>query len=350
MTWIGIIFLVVILLTVIFGYVLSGPGYAGSKTDHFDGKRFTNPNGLAAQNLWGVLKYGIYRKPERWTKDYETDIRIEAIPEPKQDEVQISFVNHSTFLIQAGGLNILTDPVWSKRCSPFQWVGPERMRPPGFSIDLLPKIDIVLLSHNHYDHLDVNTIKTINQKHKPKFIAPLGVGKFLSKLGVTESTELDWGQTEKFKSCNIKGIPANHFSSRGLFDRDKTLWCGYLLKFGDYKIYFLGDSGYGPNFKKLGEEEGNIDLAMIPIGAYLPKWFMSPIHISPEEAVQVHQDVKAKQSIAMHFGTFPLADDGMETPIKELRTALAKSKLSEDEFMVPDEGGVYTFNMSTGTD
>lgn len=350
MTWIGIILLAVVLLTVIFGFVLSGPGHEGGMTDHFDGKRFINPNGLAAQNLLGVLKFGIYRKPEKWIKDYETDTRTEAIPKPKQDEVQVSFVNHSTFLIQVGGLNILTDPVWSKRCSPFQWAGPERMRPPGFSMDLLPKIDIVLLSHNHYDHLDVNTIKAIHQKHKPKFVVPLGVGKFLSKLGVTDSSELDWGQTENIDSCSIKGIPANHFSSRGLFDRDKTLWCGYLLKFGDYKIYFLGDSGYGSNFKTLGEEEGSIDLALIPIGAYLPKWFMSPIHVSPEEAVQVHKDVRAKQSIAMHFGTFPLADDAMETPIQELRKALAKSNLPKEEFMVPDEGGVYTFSMATNPD
>lgn len=345
MTWILSAILIIVLLTIIIGFVLSGPGYKGPKSDHFDGKIFSNPNGLAAQNLIGVMKYGITRKPEKWIKNYETAVRTDPIPTSNLNEVQISFVNHSTFLIQIGGYNILTDPIWSKRCSPFQWVGPERMRPPGIGMDLLPKIDLVLLSHNHYDHLDVNSIKDIVKKDNPKFIAPLGVGKFLSKLGVEKYNEFDWGQEEQFGNISIKGVAANHFTSRGLFDRDKTLWCGYLLNFDGYKLYFMGDSGYGPNFKVLGEQEKTIDLALIPIGAYLPKWFMSPIHVSPSEAVQVHQDINAKQSIAMHFGTFPLADDGMHTPVTELKKSLALNGISEEEFMVPDEGGVYSFGI-----
>lgn len=346
MTWIGIGLLVIVLLTVVFGFVFSGPSYKGPKSDHFDGKKFSNPNGLAAQNLLGVLKYGIKRKPEEWVKNYETDVRTESIPIPQENEVQVSFVNHSTFLIQIGGYNILTDPIWSKRCSPFQWVGPERMRPPGFSMELLPKIDLVLLSHNHYDHLDVNTLKAIAEKHNPKFIVPLGVGGYLSKLGINDSIELDWDATTSFGELDIKGISANHFTSRGLFDRDKTLWCGFLLNFNGYKCYFVGDTGYGPNFKQLGEQERQIDLALIPIGAYLPKWFMSPIHISPAEAVQVHKDINSKQSIAMHFGTFPLADDGMHTPQKELKKAISNKDMNEDEFIIPDEGGVYTFKLA----
>lgn len=345
MSWILFVILLIFLLTTIIGFMLSGPTYKGPVSDHFDGKKFSSPSGLEAQNLIGVFKYFVKRKPEAWVKNYETDVRTEPIPSPKENEVQVTFVNHSTFLVQIGGYNILIDPIWSKRTSPFQWAGPERMRPPGISIDMLPSIDFVLISHNHYDHLDVNTIKAINEKHKPKFIVPLGVGKFLSKMGIDNHTDLDWDQTTILDSISVKGVSANHFTSRGLFDRDKTLWCGYLLNFGGYKIYYAGDTGYGPNFKKIGEEEKSIDLALIPIGAYLPRWFMSPIHISPEQAVEVHLDVKSKQSIACHFGTFPLADDGMHTPPRELKKALSTKNISEEEFIVPDEGGVYSFKI-----
>jgi len=345
MVWIFYFFLSLVILTVLFGYFLSGPRYKGPKSDHFDGTKFTNPNGLEAQDLIGVLKYGLYRKPEKWTKNYETDVREIPIPDLKENEVQISFVNHSTFLIQVGEMNILTDPVWSKRCSPFQWAGPERMRPPGIPMDLLPPIDLVLLSHNHYDHLDVNTIKELKQRFDPQFVVPLGVSEFLEKLGVTNKEEIDWHQKITRSSIDIKGVPASHFTSRGLFDRDKTLWCGYLIDYKGYKIYFVGDSGYGPNFKVMGEQDGPIDLALIPIGAYKPEWFMSPIHISPDEAVQVHQDVRSKQSIAMHFGTFPLADDAMDTPAKDLEIALKKYGVAENEFIVPEEGKSYIFKV-----
>lgn len=329
----------------LFGFFLSAPGYKGPSSNHFDGKRFINPNGLQAQNLIGVMKYGLFRKPEKWTKNYETDIRTTAIQIPALDEVQVSFVNHSTFLIQVAGLNILTDPIWSKRCSPFQWVGPERMRPPGIPMEMLPPIDLVILSHNHYDHLDVNTLKLLEEKYSPKFIVPLGVGSYLDKLDIQNKVEIDWYQNTSVGQLDIKGIPANHFTSRGLFDRDKTLWCGYLFNFEGYKIYFAGDSGYGPNFKTLGEQEQSIDLALIPIGAYKPEWFMSPIHISPDQAVQVHQDINAKQSIAMHFGTFPLADDGMYTPQKDLKQSLDQRGINSEKFIIPDEGKSYVFKI-----
>ncbi len=345
MIWIFYLFLGITILTVVFGFILSGPGYDGPKSEHFDGKRFVNPNGLQAQNLIGVMKYGLFRKPEKWVKNYETDVRSESIPPVQESQVQISFVNHSTFLIQVAGLNILTDPVWSKRCSPFQWVGPERMRPPGISMDQLPPIDLVLLSHNHYDHLDVNTVKEVKQRFNPQFIVPLGVGAYFNKLGIDDVEEIDWHQKINKSNIVIKGVPGSHFTSRGLFDRDKTLWCGYLLEIDGYKIYFAGDTGYGDNFKAMGEQEGVIDLALIPIGAYKPEWFMSPIHISPDQAVQVHNDVNAKQSIAMHFGTFPLADDGMDTPAKDLLIALDKYGVNKEKFIIPDEGKSYVFDM-----
>jgi L-ascorbate metabolism protein UlaG (beta-lactamase superfamily) len=328
-------------LTILIGFLLSGPAYSGPVTDHFNGKKFLNPSGLQAKGLENVLKYFQEKRTEKWFKNYETDIRKEPIPNPIDNQIQYTFVNHSTFLIQNQGINILTDPIWSERCSPFQFAGPARMRPPGIPFENLPKIDLVLLSHNHYDHLDTNTVRKIEKQWSPTFIVPLGLKKVLEKLGCRNVIEIDWWEAIDYKDLNIKAVPANHFSSRGMFDRDVTLWAGYVVKSESHKIYFLGDSGYSDIFKTIGEREGPFDLSFIPIGAYLPEWFMSPIHISPEQAVQVHLDVKSRQSVAMHFGTFPLALDGPERAPKELIGSLEKRGLNLASFFIPDEGGVY---------
>ena len=327
----------------IVGYVLSEEGHKGPVTDHFDGKKFHNPDGRPAQNLDAVLKYAFVRKPEPYTENYETTVRQEPIlPSPSQG-TNITFVNHATFLIQTNGKNILTDPVWSKRCSPFQWAGPRRMRPPGVPFEMLPHIDLILLSHNHYDHLDIDTLYRLRDQYDPQFIVPLGVGKMLSKRGFTKVEEMDWWDSKDVMGLQIQSTPANHFSARGMFDRDRTLWCGYLLNHQGFKTWFLGDSGYGNIFKTIYERVGAIDLSLIPIGAYKPRWFMSPIHINPEEAVQVHLDVHSKQSVAMHFGTFPLADDGQGVAEADLKIALEKLEVDPERFIVPDEGVTYQF-------
>ena len=334
------------LIVFLFGFFLSGPTYKGPKSDHFDGKKFINPSGLEANGFSSVLRYMRERKPEPYKFNYETFVRSEALPtRVEESQIKISFVNHSTFLIQYAGLNILTDPIWSFRCSPFQFAGPNRMRPPGIKFDDLPKIDLVLLSHNHYDHFDVNTNKDLIKKHNPQFVVPLGMRKSLEKLGSKRVEEIDWYQSTNFEKVSITGTPANHFTSRGFFDRDKTLWCGYLLQFGKHKLYFIGDTGYGPNFKEIGEKYGPMDLSLIPIGAYKPEWFMGPIHINPAQAVQVHNDIRSKQSIAMHFGTFPLADDGQGTAERELSKALEIAELDPKLFIIPDEGFSYDFSI-----
>ncbi len=335
--------LLFILLVIIIGFSLSEKGYQGPISDHFDGKKFLNPDGLPAQNFPAVLKYGLTRKPEPYTENYETYVRTEAMPPPPTLGTKITFVNHATFLIQANGKNILTDPVWSKRCSPFQWAGPKRMRPPGLAFEALPQIDLILLSHNHYDHLDLDTLYRLREKYDPQIIVPLGVKNMLSKRGFTKVAEMDWWDTKSIMGFEIQSTPTNHFSARGMFDRDKTLWCGYLLKYQGFKTYFLGDSGYGQIFKTINERCGPMDLSLIPIGAYKPRWFMSPIHVSPEEAVQVHLDVQSKQTIAMHFGTFPLADDGQGTAEKEFAIALKEKGVDSKSFMVPEEGMTYSF-------
>ncbi len=325
-------------LVFLFGYVLSCKPYKGPVTDHFNGKRFRNPSGRPANGFKEVGEYGRRRQPDRWQRVTDPEHTTRTIPKPTDGKTQYTFINHSTFLIQIDGLNVLTDPIWSKRCSPFQWAGPQRMRPPGIVFDNLPKIDLVLLSHNHYDHLDKNTVKDLIRQHDPSFIVPLGLVHLIKKFGSNKVTALDWWEEKPFQQLHIKATPANHFSSRGLFDRDKTLWCGYILSGQKEKLYFVGDTGYSSVFKEIGEREGPFDLCFIPIGAYKPEWFMSPIHISPHEAVQVHLDLKSNKSVAKHFGTFPLADDNPERSCSELIKARKKAGLSETQFSIPTEG------------
>ncbi len=335
------IILLFILLVVVIGYLLSCKPYKGPKTEHFDGKKFINPSRRPANGLKEVGEYGRTRNPDKWRFVADAEHENRNVPSPKEDRIQYTFINHSTFLIHIAGLNILTDPIWSERCSPFQWAGPKRMRPPGIAFENLPHIDLVLLSHNHYDHLDKNTIKRLVKKYNPTFIAPLGLSHLLHKYGCKEVHELDWWKETNYKQLKIKATPANHFSSRGIFDRDKTLWAGYIISTDKEKIYYAGDTGYSEVFKTIGQKEGPFDLSFIPIGAYLPKWFMSPIHISPDQSVLVHQDVKSKRSVAMHFGTFPLADDNPERSKQELSQHKEEAGLSDSEFMVPMEGQTY---------
>lgn len=321
------------------GYSVSAPVYKGEALAHFNGKQFKNPSGIEAKGFGDVFKFLLNRQREPWAKNM--DLASGPAPEsnPDPDKIKITFVNHSTFLIQYKGLNILTDPVWSQRTSPFQFAGPERMRPPGINFEDLPKIDLIIISHNHYDHLDANTMKKLAVKFNPKVISPLGVSAFVKKLGFDNTIDLDWWEISNFQELKITSVPAQHFSGRGMFDRNATLWAGYVIQSADKKIYFAGDSGYDKNiFREIGRHFDSMDVSMIPIGAYKPRWFMSVIHVDPKEALLIHKDVNSKQSIAMHFGTFPLADDGQNDPIKELNAELLESNIEKEDFIIPKEG------------
>lgn len=322
------------------GWVFSTPAYRGTPRAHFQGGTFRNQNGAKAKGLLAVFKWIFQRDSGPWTKNYE-----EGVGEPPvahSEELIITFVNHSTFLIQWKNLNILTDPIWSERCSPLTFVGPLRMRPPGIKMEDLPKIDLVLLSHNHYDHLDIRTIKILEADHQPQFVVPLGVARYLQKNKIKKIHELDWHDTVD-TGIQITSTPAQHFSGRGMFDRDKSLWCGYLLQINGHKVYFAGDSGYGDLFKEIGQKYGPMHVSLIPIGAYIPRWFMAPIHMSPDLSIQAHMDVQSQHSIAMHFGTFPLADEGQGVAEDDLQSALSEKEISPDEFIIPEEGTPMTF-------
>jgi L-ascorbate metabolism protein UlaG (beta-lactamase superfamily) len=317
--------------------------YSGDVSDHFNGKKFVNTNGRQVNGAKELFKFMRTRNPTKWIKEYETYSRDIPIENNYTDSIKLIFINHSTFLIQLDTLNILTDPIWSERCSPVQSAGPKRNRPPGVTFNSLPNIDVVLISHNHYDHLDKNTILALQKEHTPQFIVPLGVSHFFKRLGIQNVIEIDWDEEIEFKSLKIKGTPAVHFSSRGAFDQNKTLWCGYLIK-GSKNIYFAGDTGYDENiFKKIGQENPSLDLSIIPIGAYKPNWFMSLIHTNPDEAVKIHVDLKTKQSVATHFGTFALADEGQGEAGKDLKVALGTYKISNEKFLIPEEGVFYDF-------
>lgn len=285
---------------------------------HFDGQRFYNPDGPQAPGFLDVIRWKLTSRPEpspAFIDDVEQTIppaRIEG------DELRITLVNHSTVLLQQRSCNILTDPIWSERVSPVSWIGPRRHRKPGVNQEHLPPIDAVLISHNHYDHLDLPTLRQLAADKHPPFIVPSRVPTLLRFANIGPIQELDWGESLSLPSFTVHCVPAQHFSARGILDRNKSLWCGYIIESQDRLIYFAGDTGFGGHFRQIREIFGPPLVALLPIGAYEPRWFMSPVHIAPDEAVKAHDILGAKTSIAIHHGTFQLADDGIETPKKEL--------------------------------
>ncbi|TGE13994.1 twin-arginine translocation pathway signal [Hymenobacter elongatus] len=322
------------------GCSLSAPRYSGPRSDHFDGKQFRNIGGVRAQEgMKPLLKWMLHREkgpfPERPDLPYGPKPPTRVGP----GELRVTFVNHGTFLLQVDGLNILTDPIWSERTSPYQWAGPKRLRPPGLRFDELPPIDVVLISHNHYDHLDVETLRRLAARDQPRIFAGLGVRQFLTEQGIPNATDMEWWQQLPLSpQIRLACVPAQHFSGRGLRDRDATLWAGYVLQTTAGNLYYAGDTGYGDFFRAIGQRFAPIRLAILPIGAYRPQWFMAPIHISPAEAVQAHLDLGARQSIGTHFGTFQLADDGLTEPTTDLRLALEKKEVPDSTFLVLPEG------------
>ena len=234
-------------------------------------------------------------------------------------------------------MNILTDPVWSERVSPFSWIGPRRHRAPGIAFGDLPPIDLVLLSHNHFDHLDLATLRRLAVEHKPDFLVPLKVAALLESHGIPTTRELDWDESAEVKGVRVHCVPAVHFSARSGADRNRTLWCGYVIECIGGPIYFAGDTAAGPLFLEIRNRFGEPRLALLPIGAYKPHWMMSLVHMSPEEALSAHQQLGARTSVAIHHGTFQLADEGIDTPAREL-AELLNSRSGNVPFLIPRNG------------
>lgn len=313
-------------------------------TDHYDGEKFFNPQVNTDKPFSDLIKWNLNRPPNLWPNSIENSKKPEVVSQVEDNKAVVTFINHVTFLIQVKGLNILTDPLFSDRTSPVQFAGPKRIRRPGLELDQLPKIDLVLVSHNHYDHMDLPSLEKLYKKFNPLFILPLGNEKYLKSFSKNVNTiELDWWGKTKIKESSVTLVPALHWSARGLFDRRDALWGGFVFEMNKFKIYFVGDSGYKEDlFKEIYNRFGPMDLSFIPIGAYEPRWFMKVAHMNPEEAVLVHKDVQSKKSIGMHFGTFKLTDENFEQP--EIDLLNAKKKYQVEDFMTLEVGETKTFS------
>lgn len=257
----------------------------------------------------------------------------------------LTWIGHASVLLQIAGLNVLADPVFSERASPFSFIGPKRRVPPGLSLSQLPHIDVVLISHSHYDHLDVNSVLALNKQSggPPRFLVPLGLKSWFAKQGITNVEERDWGDRTRIADLDFWFVPATHWSARSLTDRDESLWGGWVIKtlpgaVSPYSAYFAGDSGYSNDFKRIGAAFGGFDLALLPMGAYAPRWFMHGQHMDPADAVKAFQDIHAKKAIGIHWGTFELTDEPLDEPPKKLAAATRAAGLPHDAFTVLHHG------------
>lgn len=307
---------------------------------HFDGKRYFNPNAPQARGFLDVLRWKFSSRPQP-SPQFVSDVTTSEPPASADgNSLRVTMINHSTVLIQQSACNILTDPIWSERATPIGGVGPRRKRSPGVLLEDLPRVDIVLLSHNHYDHLDLATLHRLAARGQSQFVVPAGVARLLQSEGIGPVHELDWGDKLPLTGIAIHSIPALHFSARGLFDRNRTLWCGYVIETANRIVYFAGDTAFGAHFAAIRERFGAPQLALLPIGAYEPRWFMSSVHMNPEDAVKAHQILGAATSIAIHHGTFQLADESLDAPKQRL------AECAPDNFLILNNGQSMVFPSS----
>jgi L-ascorbate metabolism protein UlaG (beta-lactamase superfamily) len=298
-------------------------------SDHFDGRRFLNPTGIAGQAFSAVPRMLLeHRTP--WPAHVDEPPR--RAPGLGVAIAVVTFIGHSTFLIQTAAGNILADPMYSQRAGPLNVVGPRRVRQAAVPFDDLPPIAMVLLSHNHYDHCDLRTLRKLARRFDPVVITPLGNGPLVRSCGIRRVEELDWWQEAKTSAVPVTLTPAQHFSGRSLLDRNRALWGGFVLVVDGAHILFAGDTAYAPFFRDVRQRLGPIDLALLPIGAYEPRWFMQAVHMNPAEAVQAHLDLGASESVGMHFGTFQLTTEGIDEPPRALEEACRARNIPQARF------------------
>lgn len=307
----------------------------------FDGDKFDNIEPFDDKGIVDLLRWKIGSISE--STPWPDDIDSKQFKPARQTSVKpvITVINHASVLIQVDNLNILTDPHYSLRASPVQFAGPKRVVKPAIAFDDLPSIDIVLISHNHYDHLDLATLKRLKDRDAPKFVAGLKTKSFLEDNGIEGAIDLDWWQSIKANKTKITFVPSQHWSARGIFDKREMLWGGFYIE-NSHKIYFAGDTGYGKFFKKIKENLGAPDLSLIPIGAYEPRWFMKDAHLNPKDSLQAFKDLESKKMIGIHFGTFKLTDEGYNDPIVTLREEIKASNMDPEKIIIPIFGKAYS--------
>lgn len=304
-------------------------------SDHFNGKTFFQPHHLTAASGLDLLRWKFSSRPKAWPRSVAIPPQPPP-PAPRGDEVVATWLGHASFLMQTTRGNFLIDPVFSERTSPFSWIGPKRVHPPGVVFEALPRIDWVLVSHDHYDHCDVATLRRLVEKFQPRFITPLRHADLIAQAGSQAVTELDWWQSVPLaEGATLTLTPSQHWSNRLGTPRNHRLWGGFFLNLGGRRVWFVGDTGYNAGItREIRERCGAPDLAMVPIGAYEPRWFMAPMHMNPDEAVKTHQEAGARLSLAMHWGTFQLTDEGRNEPAEALAAARTAAGVRAEAFRV----------------
>jgi L-ascorbate metabolism protein UlaG (beta-lactamase superfamily) len=317
-----------------------GPGHRGAPSDHFDGEAFRNldPAASAGKSFGEFLRWQRTSRATPWPTWVENIATPQLPRRLGARELALTFVNHITFLLQFRGLNLLSDPVYSERASPVPWSGPKRVRAPGLAFDALPRIDVVLVSHNHYDHLDLDTLQRLEWAHRPLVLTGLGNRAFLEEHGLARVREFDWWEGTAHGPATFTYTPAQHWSGRGLAGRNRTLWGGFVIEVGGVRVYFAGDTGYARHFRDIRARFGEVDLALLPIGAYEPRWFMRDQHMDPEEAMRAHLDLGAHTSVGTHFGCFQLTDEGIDDPLHALEAARHRHGVSDRRFRTLETG------------
>ncbi|MEO9102249.1 MAG: MBL fold metallo-hydrolase [Burkholderiaceae bacterium] len=333
--------------------------YFDSTKPHHRADGFVNSDGSSASKPLSALLQWFY---ERWRDDlppapsqyvdgyagFSVDRPDVAWLKANHTQPAVTWIGHATLLVQMGGINVLTDPHFSERTFAVQWAGPKRRVPLPMQLAELPHIDLVLISHNHYDHLDRDTVRALNSQAggAPLFAVPLGVERWLREQGITNVQAFDWWDQQPLPTAPqvaIHSVPAHHWSSRTATDRNRTLWGGWVVQAADFSFYFAGDTGYSADFTEIGRRFPGLDLAAIPVGAYEPRWFMKTQHVNPPEAVQIHQDLGVRRSIGVHWGTFDLTDEPMDAPIGALPAARDAAGVAPEAFMLLRHGQTMTF-------
>ena len=346
------------------------PYYDPSKPHHTAEGFRNNYTSTVNKKLSELIRWQIKRRQQDLPKPPMQPVPIQApdmaavqgysnAPDGNPHSPAITWIGHASMLVQAGGLNVLTDPVFSERASPVQFLGPRRAQAPGIALADLPLIDVVLISHNHYDHLDRDSVLDIARRSKAAgkptlFLVPLGIKAWFSDQGISNVIEMDWWDSKAYKGVEFNFTPVQHWSARSFGDRSQTLWGGYAVFAPDFHWYFSGDTGYSKDFtdtrerfvgRQTPENGGGFDLALIAVGAYQPRWFLSEQHVNPEEAVQIHKDLGAKRSVGVHWGTFELTDESLDQPPKDLALAVKSQGLQTQDFSVMAVGETRFFQI-----